>query len=113
MSDAYGVDFWFNNEMSVLERIPTEDNVGTFKDEPVEVASGIRCRIRRLNGFERQKYGKIGKESTHRLYCHPLSFTLDPEYHQIRVKGVVFDITVADNPHEEDEFLQINLTQRT
>ena len=113
-SDSYGVDFWFNTTMTVQQIVKTRDAGGTWTETFSNVATGVPCRVRAKTGMEAVIQGKLSQEITHRVYCHPLSVTLlAQKYRLVIASGLVLDIVFPNDPHEEQEFLQIDCVERT
>ena len=108
---------WYNNTMSIFAYDETRDSSGSWTRTGVEVHANVPCRIRAKTGIEQAVLGKLGSETTHRIYCETThngsAIELNPEVHYIIIGTTEYDITFPNDPHEVGDFLQIDVTQRT
>ena len=69
----------------------------------------ITGHIRMLSNRERAARGKMEVQATHRIYTAVDSIT--EKHRLLHSDGRLFNIVSVDNPHEVDEFLQIDVVR--
>lgn len=101
--------------MDIQTVAETTDAVGGFSETETVVHDDVPCRIRNVSGFERNVQGAEGKEITHRIYCNTRHQNVDvvvrPRDKILFDDGRKFDIFFVNNPHELDEFFQIDVQE--
>jgi SPP1 family predicted phage head-tail adaptor len=99
----------YNIVFSVQESTATADGLGG-QTETWSAVSGlgeVNGRRRLLSGNEIIANEKRGYNSTHRFYCDYTSSITEGQ--RIVYGGEYYSIKFVDNPHNENEFLQIDV----
>ena len=103
------IDELYNNTFIV--KTPTWANDHGSTTQTLSDGISFSGRIRLLNAFESKEYGKERVLSTHRLYCDT-SNTISATSEITDKNGFVYDVLFINNPHEMDEFYQVELSLR-
>ena len=105
-----GIECTFNKTMTVTRLSVSQDAIGGESYSTSSTATA-KCRIRQLSKDENTIQGRETIDSTHRIYC---AASVDVEENdEITIGSDTFDVRGVDNPHELDEFLQIDVELRT
>jgi SPP1 family predicted phage head-tail adaptor len=97
----------YNIVFSVENYSSTADGLGGQTNPVWTLVCEVNGRRRLLSGNEIIANEKRGYNSTHRFYCDYTSSITEGQ--RIVYGGEYYSIKFVDNPHNENEFLQIDV----
>ena len=101
------IELDFYSGFQLKANTQTRDTGGAIINTWANSGDSFSGYIRKLSGNEIITNQKRGIKSTHRFYCAAdVSIT---NLNQLTFDSKTYHVTYVDNPHELDEFLQVEL----
>jgi len=97
-----------NNKADVYSLSTSQDAIGGVSESYASNPrlSGIKCRVRALNGTDSPVLGKDRENSTHRIYFK--GGTVINNADRITIKGRNYRVTFPDDADQQGDLLQVD-----